>query len=82
MVHEFPVRLSFWWLVLLESILEQVTKFNYLGCQPSLDGEPDFDKKKQIPKNMRHYYITSKEKRYRQPNAILQSHSQTNTTVR
>jgi hypothetical protein len=28
------------------SILEQVKKFNYLECEWSLDGEPDFDKKK------------------------------------
>ena len=28
------------------SILEPVTQFNYLGCELSLDGEPDFDKKK------------------------------------
>ena len=28
------------------SILEQVKQFNYLGCELSLDGEPDFDKKK------------------------------------
>jgi len=28
------------------SILEQVRQFNYLGCELSLDGEPDFDKKK------------------------------------
>jgi hypothetical protein len=28
------------------SILEQVKRFNYLGCELSLDGEPDFDKKK------------------------------------
>jgi len=27
------------------SILEQVTQFNYLGCELSLDREPDFDKK-------------------------------------
>ena len=27
------------------SILEQVKQFNYLGCEMSLDGEPDFDKK-------------------------------------
>jgi hypothetical protein len=27
------------------SILEQVKQFNYLGCEVSLDGEPDFDKK-------------------------------------
>jgi len=28
------------------SILEQVKQFNYLGCELSLDGETDFDKKK------------------------------------
>ena len=27
------------------SIFEQVKQFNYLGCELSLDGEPDFDKK-------------------------------------
>ena len=27
------------------SLLEQVKQFNYLGCELSLDGEPDFDKK-------------------------------------
>jgi hypothetical protein len=27
------------------SILEQVKQFNYLGCELTLDGEPDFDKK-------------------------------------
>ena len=27
------------------SISEQVRKFNYLGCELSSDGEPDFDKK-------------------------------------
>jgi len=27
------------------SIWEQVKQFNYLGCELSLDGEPDFDKK-------------------------------------
>jgi len=27
------------------SILEQVKQFIYLGCELSLDGEPDFDKK-------------------------------------
>jgi hypothetical protein len=38
------------------SILEQVKLFNHLGCELSLDGEPDFDKKnKQITKLMRHY---------------------------
>ena len=28
------------------SILEQVKKFNNLGCELSLDAEPDFGKKK------------------------------------
>ena len=28
------------------SILEQVKQFNYLGCELSLDGKTDFDKKK------------------------------------
>ena len=38
------------------SILEELKQFNYFGCELSLDGEPDFDKKnKQIPKNIRHY---------------------------
>jgi hypothetical protein len=27
------------------SILDQVKQFNYLGCELSVDGEPDFDKK-------------------------------------
>ena len=27
------------------SILDQVKQFNYLGCELSLDGEPDFEKK-------------------------------------
>ena len=27
------------------SILEQVKQFNYLGCEMSLDGKQDFDKK-------------------------------------
>jgi len=27
------------------SILEQVKRCNYLGCELSLDGEPDIDKK-------------------------------------
>jgi hypothetical protein len=26
------------------SILDKVKQFNYLGCELSLDGEPDFDK--------------------------------------
>ena len=29
-----------------ESILEKVRQFNYLGCELSLDGEPDFYPKK------------------------------------
>jgi len=54
------------------SILEQVKRFNYLGCELSLDGDPDFDKKnKQIPKNMRHYQKTFTENSYRHPNEIL-----------
>ena len=28
------------------SILEKVKQFNYLGCELSLDGESDFDKKR------------------------------------
>jgi hypothetical protein len=40
------------------SILEQVKQFNYFGCNLSLDREPDFDKKKQIPKHTRHYLKT------------------------
>ena len=36
-------------------ILEQVKSFNYLGCELSLDGEPDFDKTNElIASNMRH----------------------------
>jgi hypothetical protein len=27
------------------SLLEKVKKFNYLGCELSLEGEPDFEKK-------------------------------------
>ena len=65
------------------SILEELKQFNYFGCELSLDGEPDFDKKnKQIPKNIRHYYKTSQENTYGHPNEILQSRSQTNTTLR
>ena len=30
------------------SILEQVKQFNYLGCEINIDGEPDFDKKKNM----------------------------------
>jgi len=37
------------------SILEQVKQFNYFGCELSLDGDQDFGKNKQIPRNMRHY---------------------------
>jgi hypothetical protein len=40
------------------SILEKVKQFNYLGCELSLGGEPNFDnnkkKNKQIPNKMRH----------------------------
>ena len=37
-----------------------------MGCELSLGGEPDFDKKnKQIQKNMRLYYKTLKENPYR-----------------
>ena len=37
-------------------ILEQVKQYNYLGCELSLDGESDFDKRnKQMPEIMRHY---------------------------
>ena len=50
------------------SILEQVKQFNYLGCELSLDSEPDFDKNKQISRNMRHYQETLKENPYRYPN--------------
>ena len=39
------------------SILEQVKQFNYLGCELSLDGEPDFDKKKQISRNFQ-FHVT------------------------
>jgi len=53
------------------SILEQVKQFNYLGCELNLDSEPDFDKNKQIPKNMLHYQKTFKENPYRHPNEIL-----------
>jgi len=56
------------------SILEQVKEFNYLGCELSLDGATDFDKKKknkQIPRNMRHYQKALKENPYRYPNEIL-----------
>jgi len=45
------------------SILEQLRQFNYLGCELSLDGEPDIDKSKQIPSNMRHYQETLTENR-------------------
>ena len=32
-------------IVIDGSILEQVKQFNCLGCELSLDSEPDFDKK-------------------------------------
>ena len=51
---------------------EQVKQINYLGCELSLDGEPDFDKKnKQIPKHTRHCQKTLKENPYRNTNEIL-----------
>ena len=53
------------------SILEQVKQFNYWLCELSLDGKPDCDKKKQIPKDMRHYEKIFKENSCRQPNEIL-----------
>ena len=34
-----------------------------MGCELSLDGEPDFDKYKQIPKNIQYYQKISKESR-------------------
>jgi hypothetical protein len=38
------------------SIQEQVKQFNYLGCELSLGGKPDFEKKYiQIPKHILHY---------------------------
>ena len=42
------------------SISEQVKQFNYLGCELSLDGDSDFDKK-----------IKLKENSYRNTNEIL-----------
>ena len=53
------------------SILEKVIQFNYLECELSLDGETDFDKKKQISRNMRQCQKTLKENPYRYPNEIL-----------
>jgi len=35
------------------SILEQVKQFNYLGCELSLDGEPDFGRKKNRVRRIR-----------------------------
>jgi hypothetical protein len=69
----FSVRLA---LVIFKdkdgSILEQVRKFNYLGCELNLDGEPDFNqKRKEISKNMGHYRKTFEENPYRYPNEIL-----------
>ena len=53
------------------SILEQVKHFNYLKCELSSDGAPDFDQKanKEIPKNLRHYKKTCKEN-HTKPNEI------------
>jgi len=54
------------------SILEQVKQFNYLGCELSLDGAPDFDKKnKQISRNIRQYQKALKENPSRYTNEIL-----------
>ena len=53
------------------SVLEQVKQFNYLGCELSLDGTPDFDKKLNISRNMWHYQKTLKENPCRYPNEIL-----------
>jgi len=40
----------------IDGSILQVKQFNYLRCELSLHGEPDFDKKnKQISMNMRHY---------------------------
>ena len=57
------------------SILEQVKQFNYLGCELSLDGEPDFDKKKisnfQGICGNAAFWTTFKENPYRYPNETL-----------
>jgi hypothetical protein len=41
-----------------------------------------WQKNKQIPKNMRQYYKTSRENPYRYPNEILQSRSETWVTTK
>jgi hypothetical protein len=38
-----------------ELVLEKVKQINYLECELCLESGPDFDKNKQIPKNMQHY---------------------------
>jgi hypothetical protein len=54
------------------SILEEVKQFNYLGCEMSLDGEPDFDKKiKRFPEICGNIRKQLKENPYRYPNEIL-----------
>jgi hypothetical protein len=49
------------------TILEQVKQFNYLGCELSLEGEPDFIRKLTDSNT----YAAFKEKPYRYPNEIL-----------
>jgi len=45
---------------------------HYLGCELSLEGEPDFDKKiNQLSRNMRHNQKALKENPYRYQNEIL-----------
>ena len=39
------------------SISEQVKQFNYLGCELSVDDEPDFDKKIKKVKNSKEYAV-------------------------
>jgi len=76
----WPIDLWRWclFLVLTKSTDKFVSQFswlftiNYLGCELSLDGESDFDKKnKQISRNMRHYQKELTENPYRYPNDIL-----------
>jgi len=45
------------------SMLEKLLQFNYLGFELSLEGEPEFDKSKRIPSNMRHCQESLKENR-------------------
>jgi hypothetical protein len=64
------------------SILEQVKQFNYLGCELSLDGEPDIDKKINRFQGVGGTFRKYLKNPYRNLNEILKSHSQTNTTLR